>query len=291
MMTVRVDSEVRLKELLASILTQRASWRAIYFNFSLLKEHTNIKDFQKIAFSVITNELSEYEATVFFMNNEDIVVVGKGITKKDYDGIIKEIYIHVSDEIRLKIMLPLSVLFDLGVSWQELYETNQEKLAALNAGKAQAIAKPKDNATSNQSSLPIGLQPADADQPAAVKKNTILIVEDDPLSVFITKKALDQDYVVHVAETGESAINAYIKHQPDVVFLDIGLPDISGHEVLRKIIMDIDPAAYVVMLSANNGPADIMHALQLGSQGFISKPFSKSKLIQYISQAPNYHGK
>ncbi len=291
MMTVRMDSETRLKELLASILTQRSSWRAIYFNFSLLKEHTNIKDFQKIAFSVITNELSEYEATVFFMDNEDIVVVGKGITKKDYDGIIKEIYFHVSDEIRLKIMLPLSVLFDLGVSWQELYETNQEKLATLNASKVATVTKPKDEASLNQPSLPFGLQPVDVDHHVTTKKNTILIVEDDPLSVFITKKALDQDFIVHIAETGESAINAYIKYKPDVVFLDIGLPDISGHEVLKKIILDIDPAAYVVMLSANNGPTDIMHALQLGSQGFISKPFSKSKLIQYISQAPNYHGK
>lgn len=279
MMTVRVDSEIRLKELLASVLTQRASWRAIYFNFSLLKEHTNVKDFQKIAFAVITNELSEYEATVFFLNNEDIVVVGKGITKKDYDGIIKEIYVHVSDEIRLKIMLPLSVLFDLGVSWQELYDANLERLAELNAGKPASIAKQKEAPITQQY---VG---------AGAKKNTILIVEDDPLSVFITKKALDEDFIVYVAETGESAINAYIKYRPDVVFLDIGLPDFSGHEVLKKIILDIDPAAYVVMLSANNGPTDIMHALQLGSQGFISKPFSKSKLIQYISQAPNYHGK
>lgn len=286
MMTVRQDSENKLREVLNSILPQRASWRAMSFNFSLLKEHVNTKDFQKIAFGVITNELSEYEATVFFMKDEDIIVVGKGITKKDYDGIIKEIYFHVPDDVRLKIILPLSVLYDLGVSWQELYETNHDKISALNVVNESKVA-----------SIPIQpeviaptKQVTEASTTSVIKKNSILIVEDDPLSIFITKKALEPDFIVHIAENGDDAISAYIKYKPDVVFLDIGLPDISGHEVLRRIILDIDPMAYVIMLSANNGPADIMHALQLGSQGFISKPFSKSKLIQYISQAPNYNG-
>lgn len=285
MLTIRQESELRLKEMLNSVQPYRASWRAMAFNFSLLKEHTSIDDIQKIAFGIITNELSEYEGSVYFMSDDDVIVVGKSITKKDFDNICHEINFHVTEEQRLKMILPLSVLYDLGVSWQELFEDTCDKLNAAEARRETTgsirVSPPEEKAKTEISKDILGRRFDRA-------RNAVLIVEDDPLSVFIAKKSVEPDCIAFVATDGASACESYAKHAPDVVFLDIGLPDISGHDVLTKILA-IDPTAYVVMLSANSTRPDIMRAMQLGAKGFIGKPFSKSKLAQYIAQAPTYH--
>ena len=104
----------------------------------------------------------------------------------------------------------------------------------------------------------------------------------------LTKRVLEEDYTVITAADGASAKQAYLLHAPDVVFLDIGLPDINGHDVLKNII-SADPTAYVVMLSANSSRTDILRAMQTGAKGFVGKPFSKAKLVQYITQAPTFH--
>ncbi|MBY0428979.1 MAG: response regulator, partial [Alphaproteobacteria bacterium] len=207
------------------------------------------------------------------------------ITKKDFDNICHEINFHVTEEQRLKMILPLSLLYDLGVSWQELFEDACDKLQAAEARRETTgslrVNPPEEKAKTEMSKDILGRRFDRA-------RNAVLIVEDDPLSVFIAKKSVEPDCIAFVATDGESACESYSKHAPDVVFLDIGLPDISGHDVLTKIL-SIDPTAYVVMLSANSTRPDIMRAMQLGAKGFIGKPFSKSKLAQYIAQAPTYH--
>lgn len=285
MMTVRVESELRLKEMLMSIKPYQASWRAMAFNFSLLKEFASVVDIQKIAFGIITNELSEYEGTIYFMSDDDIIVVCKSISRKDFDAITHEIHFHVSEELRLKLILPLSVLYDLGVSWQELFETACDKWNAAEARRE----------TTGNIRMDIAYDHAHTQMSKDIlsrrferTRNCVLIVEDDPLSVFMAKKSVEPECMSFAAEDGKSACEAYTKFAPDVVFLDIGLPDMSGHDVLGKIL-SMDPTAYVVMLSANSTRSDIMRAMQIGAKGFIGKPFSKSKLAQYIAQAPTYH--
>ena len=78
---------------------------------------------------------------------------------------------------------------------------------------------------------------------------------------------------------------SYVNKAPDVLFLDIGLPDINGHEVLEKLFK-LDPDAYVVMFSGNGDKENIMKAVELGAKGFVGKPFSQEKLLQYIQKSP-----
>ncbi len=285
MLTIRQESEQKLKEVLNTIQPHRASWRAMAFNFSLLKEHTSIDDVHKIAFGILTNELSDYEGCIYFMSDDDIIVIGKGITKKEFDLISQEINFHCPEEARIKMILPLCVLYDLGVNWEELYDTACDKDNATLARRettGYVHTTPLHEKVASQEGKDI------LGRRFERSRNSILIVEDDPLSAFVAKKSVEPDCMAFIAEDGASACVAYTKHAPDVVFLDIGLPDISGHDVLSKILV-IDPTAYVVMLSANSSRPDIMRAMQLGAKGFIGKPFSKSKLFQYIAQAPTYH--
>lgn len=116
-------------------------------------------------------------------------------------------------------------------------------------------------------------------------KLNIMVVEDDPFSRKLVGNSLSTQYALTFAEDGKSAIFNHLKAAPDIVFLDIDLPDITGHDVLHRIL-EIDPAAFVVMLSGNGNLDNIMRAVNAGAKGFVAKPFTKEKLLQYIGKCP-----
>ena len=110
----------------------------------------------------------------------------------------------------------------------------------------------------------------------------ILIVEDDPFSRKLIGTALG-DKKVFYAECGLSALETFVKHAPDIVFLDIELPDVTGHDVLSRLL-EFDRQAFIVMLSGNSQSENVMLAMRSGAKGFIGKPFTKDKLFQYINK-------
>jgi CheY-like chemotaxis protein len=118
-------------------------------------------------------------------------------------------------------------------------------------------------------------------------KLEILVVEDDPFSRKLIATALS-NFSVSFAEDGTSAIMGYLQKAPDIVFLDIDLPDVTGNEVLAKIL-SFDPAAYIVMLSGNSQTENVIKTTRAGARGFVGKPFTMDKLLHYIGKCPrNY---
>ena len=111
-------------------------------------------------------------------------------------------------------------------------------------------------------------------------KPHILIVEDQAFSHKMLKAAL-KDYQCHVCERAGEAIVKYMELCPDIVLLDIDLPDLSGHE-FAKLINKIDPGSYVVMITANSYPSDIKTAKENNVNGFIVKPFKKNDIDELI---------
>ncbi|MCD8526090.1 MAG: response regulator [Alphaproteobacteria bacterium] len=112
----------------------------------------------------------------------------------------------------------------------------------------------------------------------------ILVVEDEQFSRKLVAAALSA-YTVSFAEDGYSAVLAYVQKAPDIVFLDINLPDVMGNDVLTKIL-SIDMGAYIVMLSANSQTENVIGTVRAGAKGFVGKPFTKDKLLQYIARCP-----
>ena len=108
-------------------------------------------------------------------------------------------------------------------------------------------------------------------------KPHILIVEDQAFSQKMLLAAL-KGYTCHVAENSAEAIVRYIEKCPDIVLLDVDLPDIGGHQ-LAKFINKIDQDAYIVMISANRCESDIKEAQYNRVQGYIAKPFNKDDII------------
>ena len=117
-------------------------------------------------------------------------------------------------------------------------------------------------------------------------KSCILVIEDDVLARGMLSASLKGDHQIVQAKDAREGLLHYIDHAPDVVFLDIHLPGMSGNEVLRRIRM-LDPQAYVVMLSGDSVRDNIDVARKYGAAGFIRKPFSKDRVLAYVKQCPS----
>ncbi len=111
---------------------------------------------------------------------------------------------------------------------------------------------------------------------------TILVVEDDPAIVLGLEDLLaGEGYVVSSARDGRQALDLYRREKPDLVLLDIMLPEISGYEVCRRIRKD-DAETPILMLTAKGQEADKVAGLELGADDYIVKPFGVSELLARI---------
>lgn len=109
----------------------------------------------------------------------------------------------------------------------------------------------------------------------------VLLVEDDPVTRWMVRNALKNECLFASAGTASAAFSVFSSWRPDLVFLDINLPDKNGHEVLDWIMRN-DPGARVVMFSSAGDIDNISAALEDGASGFVAKPFQREKLLHYI---------
>src|SRR6185436_20170031 len=86
-----------------------------------------------------------------------------------------------------------------------------------------------------------------------------------------------------VAGTGRDAVSAVVDRRPDLVVLDLGLPDLDGIEVCRRIRQE--SKAPIVVLSARGGESDKVTALDIGADDYVTKPFSSEELLARIRVA------
>lgn len=104
-----------------------------------------------------------------------------------------------------------------------------------------------------------------------------VVVEDDLDVRNLVSTVLTQSgFEVHAVAEGRSAVTAVQEHNPTLVTLDVGLPDIDGYEVLRRVRNVSD--CYVIMLTAHNEEIDTLTALQSGADDYVTKPFRPREL-------------
>lgn len=114
-------------------------------------------------------------------------------------------------------------------------------------------------------------------------KPSILVVDDDPISRRVPRIALEEDYPVATAKDAAEAIEKHLLLAPDIVFLDINLPDSDGFALLEHIRTH-DPDCLVIMFSGNSFLYNRVRALSSGAKGFIPKPFEPADFIHYIEE-------
>lgn len=117
-----------------------------------------------------------------------------------------------------------------------------------------------------------------------MNKAEILIIDDEPQIRKLLQIALESnDYAVWQAETGKEGVLMAANHPPELILLDIGLPDKSGHEILKELRTWYNKS--IIVLSVRNSETDIVTALDNGATDYLTKPFRTAELLARIRSA------
>jgi len=114
-----------------------------------------------------------------------------------------------------------------------------------------------------------------------MNKAEILIIDDEaPIRKLLEITLESNDYKVWQADSGKNGILMAVNHPPELILLDIGLPDKSGHELLKELRTWYTKG--IIMLSVQNSEEDIVKALDNGATDYLTKPFRTAELLARI---------
>jgi two-component system chemotaxis response regulator CheY len=242
------------------------------------------KEEQKVeheAIKALCSSLKEVDCDLLICSDNDVLLISRELTHQELNTIALDLTKSFEGEA------PDIAIYDLFQDWQLIRNLLLEK-----AGD-EALVKSSDDAQDHKEFvldfLTDVFEAAKKERPNR-KIHHILLVEDDKLTKRLLANVYKGDFALITAETASDAIEKYMLYAPDIVFLDIGLPDVSGFEVLNQL-MKIDEHAYVVMFSGNSYLDNVMTALNAGASGFIGKPFKKDKMDKYIEDSAFHHNK
>ncbi len=113
---------------------------------------------------------------------------------------------------------------------------------------------------------------------------TVLVVDDAAfMRMMIRDILVKEGYVIHEAVNGRDAVEKYAEIHPDLVTMDITMPEMSGLDALREI-RGADPAARVLIVSAMGQQRMIVEALESGAMDFLVKPFQPTKVLETVKK-------
>ena len=114
-------------------------------------------------------------------------------------------------------------------------------------------------------------------------KKRILVVDDDAMNLMLTKRILEKQYNVLLAESGKEALNKMKGEKIDLILLDIAMPGMNGIETferMKEISVDIP----VIFLTASGYEDDVRNAIRLGAVNYLKKPFFPQELMKRVAQ-------
>ena len=283
---MRIISEraevICIKEL-ENISKDPFGYRAILIKLSALENKS--VDMLRSLIESLNVLFKDTDSKTFIFADRDMLVVYKGMTI----SILDSIYAEIKKATKLD---PLKVtnLFDLEKSLGLVKGICTRKLELIELEK-QAVERSTHEAEKefNSGNNPIKivldekLLSSFAERKSKNLQTKILLIEDDVFSRRLVKNILSKEFDVVEADNGQEALLKYVTHAPNIVFLDINLPDCTGMDLLEKLI-SIDKRSYVVMLSGNAFKDNILLSIQKGAKGFVGKPFPKEKIFHYIEK-------
>ena len=288
MITFTSGAEYHFRQLLENLSSDRTNWRIYHFLTSDVRKGISRKEATKVAFNIIQNFIKEQEGAVFFCEDGDIIILFHLKSNALMEEMAYQLHYLFAENINEATASKFMQLYDMSADYEKVTLLAQEKVqATINVGETTQLEKepsPINSLTPSESEYKL-FAAAAAKRLQRTEKN-ILIVEDDPLSLRLVKNVLQAEYKITTAGTGQEAYDSYVRNAPNVVFLDIGLPDSNGLQILEKILI-LDSSAYIIMLSGHTYQEAIMQAMKTGAKGFVGKPFTRDRLIRYINGANN----
>ncbi len=284
MMVIAKNTESQLLQELQKIKkSTNGSKRCFHLAFSQsdMPSQTVFEHFIKLLQEVP----NAYLAQVYLCEDNDIFILMEGFMQRQF----MEFLLKLSEAMNTEEIIGLAKIFEINREWAALEEICSAKIILIEKQNQERADALRDE--NHQKMLRDMMAGLDKDKIASLKARrlehsvpVILIVDDDQLSRTLAGNVLREDYNPHFARNGQEALKEFVASAPEVVFLDIGMPDISGHEVL-DCIFQIDPGAYVIMFSGRKDKANMLRAFKSGAQGFLGKPFTREKLYQHVSKS------
>jgi two-component system KDP operon response regulator KdpE len=115
----------------------------------------------------------------------------------------------------------------------------------------------------------------------AMDQATILVIDDDKLTArMITDQLNEEGHTVHVAHDGREGLRQMYSHQPDLIILDVLMPEMDGWTTCRRI-REVSNVP-IIMLTARDRPQDIIRGLDEGADEYVTKPFEMSVLLARV---------
>ncbi|HZX29103.1 MAG TPA: diguanylate cyclase [Telluria sp.] len=117
-----------------------------------------------------------------------------------------------------------------------------------------------------------------------VEPQKVLVADDDAINRQVLGELLKPEYTVLLAKNGEQALERAQKHAPDLILLDVLMPDMDGYEVLRRLREDPATAQItVIFISGLGRPEDEANGLKLGAADYIAKPFNTTVVMARVA--------
>lgn len=284
MILIDQDTDNKLVSALERLRENPGATRCVYFklmNSQLANAEIKSKVIDATNFYITSND-----AQVYLCEDGDIFILAPTLAVKD----ARRLMLDVSSFAKRETGDDFVELFEVALQANRLLFIVEEKIekrrravADLEKKREQEKAERKRqtilNSTANNQSTDIISRRKERSAPE------LMMIEDDTFSSRLVENVLQKKYPIKTLATADQALSTYAKIAPDLLFLDINLPDVTGHELLEKII-SLDPEAYVIMLSGNADKENITQTMSKGAKGFIAKPFTREKLFQYIDRCP-----
>jgi DNA-binding response OmpR family regulator len=116
-----------------------------------------------------------------------------------------------------------------------------------------------------------------------MQKKKILAVDDEPNILSAVKDTLEDSYQVITAKTGKEALKVIDAQEPDLVIMDVMMPEMDGFETVKTLRSRRPPSSPpVIFLSAKSSMSDVEQGLKIGGFDYITKPFSPTKLLKKV---------
>ena len=278
MIVIAKDAERKLLDELQKHKQDLSQMKCLFIQFS--KSDADKKKLFDHFLTIIETVPQSYTAEVYICEDHDVFVLLHSFMESAFDEAIKELSVTLETTFQSQ-----RFLIDEDHQTIEDLCRRKEALIERSEGTDHDFVKGMETVKDILSVLEISMAETLARRRQTRREPMVLIIEDDQLARTLVTSTLRQDFEPITADKGLDGLKLYLEHAPDVVFLDIGLPDINGHDVLQ-CIFKMDSDAYVIMFSGRKDKENIMRALKAGAQGFIGKPFTREKLFEYIRKSP-----
>lgn len=282
-------TDVLLTAFINQIKPKPQSWRVISIEFQDCETlHSTL--FQNLCLKNIEHFFSQSDCKIFWKKPGFLFIFFQGRAmpiEKCVEGFLKE--------TEFKGFGRFFDILDLSIHWDTLMtqmarlgifgeQKTQHKPAEISSPHSEQEKKEatKKVITPDELGFTIKLSQESIERMKPLRKSRtrplILLVEDDSFTLQLTKLAFKENYEVISAETARQALVYYQRHLPDMVFLDIQLPDGNGIELLEQM-KGADNEAYIIMLSSHSEKERILKCLEHGAKSFITKPFTRQRLV------------